>query len=260
MGQLAQLSEQLVEDVLALAGNEFSKKDFTMYAQDFEAVDAVLTRAAQSGLRQCATFNHFWYLWKQQLQILYSPVDEAMSVFRQLEAEFPAEVLQKRSPSGLSQTEMKTVLQNNKPLRAKLGARSWNDFFRELGCADGGMITADMFVTYYMTNCFALRIAFTEQATRFAQTVVDVLEDQVSRRHWISLLQFIALPLMIGQWRGRIFNVETTGILMQKLQQALKSPYQSGTWKTGQNLITRMQYTLTENLSAAYVYVDEIRC
>ena len=47
---------------------------------------------------------------------------------------------------------------------------------------------------------------------------------------------------------------------MQKLQQALKSPYQSGTWKTGQSLITRMQYTLTENLSAAYVYADEIRC
>ena len=50
------------------------------------------------------------------------------------------------------------------------------------------MITADMFVTYYMTNCFALRIAFTEQATRFAQTVVDVLEDQVSATHCQSFI------------------------------------------------------------------------
>ena len=54
-----------------------------------------------------------------------------------------------------------------------------------------------MFVTYYMTNCFALRIAFTEQATCFAQTVVDVLEDQVSATH-CQMMYFDGLNCVVG--------------------------------------------------------------
>jgi hypothetical protein len=57
-----------------------------------------------------------------------SAQDEAMDVFRQLD----------QSGSGsLTQAEMKKVLQKDKPLRAKLGARSWSKFFGELGCAGG---------------------------------------------------------------------------------------------------------------------------
>ena len=57
-----------------------------------------------------------------------SAEDEAMDVFSQLD----------QSGSGsLTQAEMKKVLQKDKPLRAKLGARSWSKFFGELGCAGG---------------------------------------------------------------------------------------------------------------------------
>lgn len=71
------------------------------------------------------------------------------------------------------------------------------------------------------------------------------------------MLQFIVAPLMTGQWRGRVFDHASTGVLMQRLQQAMRSPHQC---KADPALVVKLNYVLTENLSASIMYADEICC
>lgn len=178
LGQLLQLSEQLVEDVLVMAqsikdiSSEASKATFQRYAADFSAVDAVLTQALQEGLQQCTAFHDFYGLWKAQLRLL----------------------------------------------------------------------------------CSEFKVPKCEDASYFSQLVVQVMEsEEVPRHHWLSLLRFIVLPLMTGQWRGRIFDAFTTGIIMQKLHQASQMSPNCPE-------VAQIRYALTENLSAAIIFANEIRC
>ena len=79
---------------------------------------------------------------------------------------------------------------------------------------------------------------------------------QLPRRQWVSMLRFIALPLMRGQWRGRVFDAASTSVVMQKLQQVIQFSSPRNTAAE----VSQLQYALTENLSSAIMFANELRC
>eukprot|EP00658_Telonema_sp_P-2_P035742 TRINITY_DN25950_c0_g1_i2.p1 TRINITY_DN25950_c0_g1~~TRINITY_DN25950_c0_g1_i2.p1 ORF type:complete len:337 (-),score=79.30 TRINITY_DN25950_c0_g1_i2:329-1339(-) len=104
------------------------------------------------------------------------------------------------------------------------------------------------------------QVACVEHATFFSSLVVQVLEtEQVPRRHWVSMLRFIVVPLMSGQWRGKVFDSTVTSYMMHKLEQAAQL------WPTNssgaqQDLLSDLRFVLNENLSAANIFANEICC